>query len=243
MEYPINLYIESISVIGNLAGSILILKLLFGEGQELGGWDWARSLIVLGFYTLLEGFTISLLQPNMKRIVNQIQDGTFDFVLLKPIDSQFILSLRIFSPWGIPSVICGVSLIIFGLSMINWSLSLLLISYTIILFLCSLIILYSIWFIVSTFSIWFIRVWNANEVLRSVLVSGRYPISSYPPVLRTILTFVLPVAFLTTFPAEAILGQISYKILILAVIFSVLSFFASRIFWKFALRFYTSASS
>ena len=44
-----------------------------------------------------------------------------------------------------------------------------------ILKLSSIIILYSLWFLISTTSIWFVRVWNANEVLRSILVTGRYP--------------------------------------------------------------------
>ena len=77
------------------------------------------------------------------------------------------------------------------------------------------LILYSLWFLIAATSIWFVKTWNATEVLRALLASGRYPLNAYPPALRLLFTLVLPVLF----------------------------FAAARAFWLFALRFYTSASS
>jgi len=105
------------------------------------------------------------------------------------------------------------------------------------------IILYSVWFLIAASSIWFVKTWNATEVLRALLAAGRYPISAYPVILRFIFTLVLPVAFLTTFPAEAILGELKFNILFSGLILSSLFFIFSRLFWKFALKHYTSASS
>ena len=84
--------------------------------------------------------------------------------------------------------------------------------------LSSFLILYSLWFIIATTSIWFVRVWNANEVLRSTLVAGRFPICSYPIQIRKFLTFVLPIAFLTTVPAQAMLDVISIKLIITSIL-------------------------
>ena len=76
-----------------------------------------------------------------------------------------------------------------------------------------------------------------------VLVAGKYPVSSYPGVMRFIFTFVVPVAFMTTVPAETLLGQVKPVWLLGAAAFAATLFIGSRMFWKFALRFYTSASS
>jgi ABC-2 type transport system permease protein len=114
---------------------------------------------------------------------------------------------------------------------------------TSLLLLCSALILYSLWFVLAATSIWFVKVWNATEVLRSTLVAGRFPVSAYPPALRTLFTLVLPVAFLTTVPAEAILGTGTSQWLLASVVVAVVSLALSRWFWGFALRFYTSASS
>ncbi len=243
LEYQLNLVIEIISVVANLTGSIFILSLFYSPTTNLGGWSWHASLVVLGIYTILDGYTTSFLHPNLSRIVRHVQNGTLDFVLLKPINSQLWLSFRIFSPWGIPSILSGITLVIIGFinSQANFSIKSLLLS--ILMVLSSFIILYSLWFLIATTSIWFVRVWNANEVLRSTLVAGRYPISAYPESLRRIFTFILPIAFLTTVPAEAILNILSYRIAFLSLILAIAFLFISKRFWMFALKFYTSASS
>ena len=243
LEYKFNFLIETLSVFANLAGSIFLLSLFYSDSNELGGWNKLSSFIVLGVYIFLEGFTISFLQPNLNKIVRHVQNGTLDFILLKPIDTQFWLSARIINPWGFPSFISGIFLISYGVRAQNLTFNLIDILYFISLITSALIILYSLWFVIATTSIWFVKVWNANEVLKSILAAGRYPISAFPFFLRTILTFIIPIAFLTTIPAQSLLGFHSLAFTCLSFIFAITSFNLSRIFWLYAMRFYTSASS
>ena len=242
LEYPLNAVIELVSVFGNLAGSLFVLQLLFAGGSSLGGWSWNGALVVLGLYTLLDGITTCLLQPNLSRIVNHVQTWTLDYVLLKPIDSQFWLSTRTVSPWGLPAIGAALGLIAWASSRAGVpSPALLLLALA--LLLASLVILYSLWFVLAALSIWFVKVWNATEVLRQTLVAGRYPVSAYPPALRLVFTFVLPVAFLTTVPAEALLGRGSLAWAGGSLLAAILCFGGSRLLWLHAQRFYTSASS
>ena len=243
IEYRFNVFIEIFSVLGNLLGSLFTLSLFYGPDTNLGGWDFYSSIVVLGIYTLLDGFTTTFLQPNLSRIVRHVQNGTLDFILLKPINAQIWLSLRILSPWGFPSIFTGFVLIIIGLyySKVVFTYKLLFLSS--IMLTSSLIILYSLWFLIATTSIWFVRVWNANEVLRSTLVAGRYPIASYPNSIRKVFTFIVPIAFLTTIPAETMLNSVSTKWIVFSVLVSLICFYLTMVFWKFALRSYTSASS
>ena len=105
------------------------------------------------------------------------------------------------------------------------------------------LILYSLWFLIAATSIWFVKTWNATEVLRAVLASGRYPIAAYPAPLRLLFTLVIPVAFLTTVPAEVVLGRANAPMLWLGLGLAVGFFITARQFWLYALRHYTSASS
>ena len=98
LEYQLNVVIELIAVGLSLLGSLFMLSLFFGPGRELGGWSWHEALIVQGFYTVLDGMASTWLRPNLSSIVTHVREGTLDFVLLKPIDSQFWLSLRTISP-------------------------------------------------------------------------------------------------------------------------------------------------
>jgi ABC-2 type transport system permease protein len=249
LEYRANLLTELLAVAGNLAGSLLVLRLLMGQAHRLGGWSWDGALVVLGLYTLLDGFTSCLLQPNLSRIVSHVQNGTLDFVLLKPLDSQLWLSTRQLSPWGLPAGLAGLILIARGLAGSQTAGRLagagtpqaLLLGA--VLLLCAGAILYSLWFLLAGLSIWFVKVWNATEVLRSTLVAGRYPLQAYPAALRWLFTFLLPVAFLTTVPAEALLGRAQGHWVAGSLLAALLSLVGTRLFWQRALRHYTSASS
>jgi len=241
LEYRINFVLAALSSLGNLAGSLFSLFLFYRTGYTFQGWKWEEALIVLGVFTLLQGFSASFLSPNLNRIVSHVQEGTLDFVLLKPISSQFWLSTRTVSPWGMPDLLFGGILIGYagdrlGLGIGNYLLSTVPIAF-------GLATLYSLWFMLGATSIWFVKIYNVTEVLRGLLDAGRYPIVAYPAAYRFFFTFVIPVAFLTTIPAEAMLGRGELGWIVGAGGLAIALLFASRLFWLFALRFYTSASS
>ncbi|MFN7229554.1 MAG: ABC transporter permease [Synechococcaceae cyanobacterium] len=242
-EYGANFLVDLLAVLANLVGSLFLLGLFYGRGQGLGGWSWPEALVVLAFYTLLDGVASSLLQPNLSTIVKHVQDGTLDFVLLKPIDAQLWLSLRTVSPAGVPQLLGGLGLLGAALQQAGARPGAAELLLTGVLLTAGGLILYALWFLLATTSIWFVKTWNATEVLRSALTAGRYPVSAYPPLLRSLLTTVLPVAFMTTVPAQALLGQASGASVGFALLAAGLSLAISRAFWLYALRSYTSASS
>ena len=223
LEYQLNFLIELLAMLGTLLGSVFILSLFFTGGRQLGDWTWESALVIQGVYTFLDGLTNALLRPNLTEIVNYVREGTLDYVLLKPIDSQFWLSVKKFSFAGLPEIILGLYIVFWAAIKSGTSFSF----YSLFVFIISLsigfVILYSVWFLIAASSIWFVKTWNATEVLRALLAAGRYPISAYPVILRFIFTLVLPVAFLTTFPAEAILGELKFNILFFGIILSTLS--------------------
>jgi ABC-2 type transport system permease protein len=92
-------------------------------------------------------------------------------------------------------------------------------------------------------SIWFVKIHNVTEVLRGLLEAGRYPMIAYPTAFRFFFTFIVPVAFLTTVPAETMLGRGEFALTIGSAGLALGLFLFSTWFWRFALRFYTSASS
>jgi ABC-2 type transport system permease protein len=241
MEYRLNFLIASVSALGGMAGSLFALSLFYRGGSPLGGWPWEEALIVLGFFTLLQGVSASFLSANLSKIVSYVQMGTLDFVLLKPVDSQFWLSTRSFSLWGLPDLLLGIGLI--GMAGTRLNLGPLDYLAALLPLCCGLLTLYSLWFMLGATSIWFVKIYNVTEVLRKTLEAGRFPISAFPAAWRVFFTYVVPVAFMTTVPAETLLGRSSSPWLIGAFVLAVVSAFAARSFWHFALRFYTSASS
>jgi ABC-2 type transport system permease protein len=243
LEYQFNALVELVAMVANLAGSLLVLWLFYRQGVALGGWSWHAAQVVLGAYTALAGFTSTLLQPNLSRIVTQVQEGGLDFVLLKPVDSQFWLSLRTFSLAGLPELGVGLGLMLWAALQERRDIPLQVLLATAVVLGAAAMILYALWFALATTTIWFVKTWNATEVLRAALSAGRYPVSAYPPGLRLVFTLVLPVAFLTTVPAQVLLGRGSGYWIGASLAMAALAFTLCRAFWQFALRSYTSASS
>lgn len=241
LEYRLNFLIAALSSLGGLAGSLFSLFLFYRTGYTFQNWSWQQALIVLGVFTVLQGFSATFLAPNLSRIVRHIQQGTLDFVLLKPISSQFWLSAHTLSPWGLPDLLFGCVIILYAGSHLSLPVSAYLLSLVPIA--CGFLILYSLWFMLGAMSIWFVKIYNVTEVLRGLLEAGRFPMAAYPTAYRFFFTFIVPVAFLTTVPSEVILGRGEWIWTLGAGLLALFLFWASNAFWKFALRFYTSASS
>ncbi|MGD1853845.1 MAG: ABC transporter permease [Leptolyngbyaceae cyanobacterium] len=241
LEYRLNFVIATLSSLTALGGNLFGLFLFYRTGYEFQGWQWQEALVVLGVFTMLQGFAATFLSPNLNRIVKHVQEGTLDFVLLKPISSQFWLSARTISPWGFPDLVLGAVMVLYAGSQLGIGLS----NYLAALLplMLGFISLYSLWFMLGATSIWFVKIYNVTEVLRSFLEAGRFPIVAYPAAFRIFFTFVIPVAFLTTVPAQVFLNRIDYTWLAGSSLLAMGLFQISRWFWRFALRFYTSASS
>ena len=241
LEYRLNFVFAALSSLGGLAGSLFSLYLFYSKGYQFKGWRWEEALIVVGIFTFLEGFSNAFLATNLNRIVKHIQDGTLDFVLLKPINSQFWLSFNSFSLWGVPDLVFGLAIVFYAGNLLGVGIGAYFLSAIPMLF--GVVILYSLWFMLGSTSIWFTKIYNITEVLRGLIAAGRFPMGAYPAAYRFFFTFVVPVAFLTTVPAEALLGRGDPTWIAgggcLAVVLLILS---DRV-WRFALRFYTSASS
>lgn len=108
---------------------------------------------------------------------------------------------------------------------------------------CGVILLYALWFFTVTFSFWLVQVDTLDTLFYSVFETARYPVSFFKGLVRTALTFVFPVAFATTFPAEALLGAADLRLLLVGLGLSALALSGTHLFWNYAVRHYSSASS
>ena len=243
LEYKTNIIIDLMTGILSLFGSIFLLSIFFQDTENIAGWGFEQALIIQGIYTILNGITNTWFNPNLTEIVKHVREGTLDFVLLKPIDSQFFISLKKIAPSGILEIMLGFSLLLYCIKINQINLNLKFISLSLTTIICSIFILYSIWFTISTTTIWFVKTWNATEVLRSFLYIGRFPLNSFSFSVRLFFSIFIPIAFITTIPSEVFLGKAEIWKIFLEIFISGVFLLTSRKFWLFALKYYTSASS
>lgn len=244
MEYRANFVLAALSSAMSLAGALFVLWTLFRTGYQLGGWSWPEAMLVVAAYTILDGFQTTFLAPNRQQLTEAVREGTLDFVLIKPIDTQFWLSARQVRLWGVPNLLLGVGLLLFGWAHLEpgrapaWGLLAFVPAMAV-----GLTILYALGYILSTVTIWFVKMDNITVAMQSLLEAGRYPVAAYPAAYRVFFTFLLPVAFMTTVPAELVTGRAGWAALGGGALAAVALLLFARWFWIKALRSYTSASS
>ncbi|MEM1108772.1 MAG: ABC-2 family transporter protein [Planctomycetota bacterium] len=250
MEYRANFVLAALQSAGALGGAVFVLWSLFRTGYEVGGWTWPQALLVVAAYTILDGFQATVLAPNREQVGEMVREGNLDFVLLKPMDTQFWLSARKLRIWGVPNLLLGFGLAVFAVSRLDLTGGELgVLSFAGALFrfalpmLLGLVILYALGYILSTVTVWFVKMNNITLALQALLEAGRYPVSAYPHAYRVFFTFILPVAFMTTVPARFVFGDAGLSTLAAALAIAAFLLLFSRTFWRFALRHYTSASS
>ena len=244
MEYRANFILATLSSLASLGGALFALWALLRTEYAMAGWTFDQALIVVGIYTLLDGLQQTLLAPNRQQISEFVRQGTLDFVLIKPIDAQFWLSARKVSVWGVPNVFLGLGLIVYVASFrldpaATWPAYLRLLTPLT----AGVLIYYALGYLLSTLTIWFTKLSNVTHAMHALLEAGRYPIAAYPGAYRVFFTFVLPVAFMTTVPADALIGRGQTRWVLGGIAIAVVLLIAARLFWRYALRFYTSASS
>ena len=141
LEYKTNILIDLITAILSLIGSIFLLSIFFQNNGSIGDWKFEEALIIQGIYTILNGITNTWFNPNLSEIVKHIREGTLDFVLLKPIDSQFFISLKKINPSGFLEIMLGICLLLFCIKFNQINLNLSFLCLSLITMTCSICIL------------------------------------------------------------------------------------------------------
>lgn len=242
LEYRANFVTSVLSALLTAGGAIFGLLILTGDGQSVGGWSFREATVVVGLFTLVQGFIGGVLSPNLNKIAEAVRTGMMDFTLLKPIDTQFLVSSRNVNIFPLLNIGIGIAVIAWavqgipGVSPLGMVLGALLIA-------AALLIVYSIWFLLTTTAFWFVKVENVTELFNGVFRAGQFPVVVFPGWIKFVFTFIVPIAFITTVPAEAITGRVSPGSVLGAVVAALVLFAVARWMWSHAVGAYTSASS
>jgi ABC-2 type transport system permease protein len=81
------------------------------------------------------------------------------------------------------------------------------------------------------------------ELFEGIYQTGRWPVGVYPGWLRYSVTFLVPVAFAVTVPAQALTSRLQLQTFLISLAFMVVLFAFTRWFWRFGLRRYSGASA
>lgn len=217
------------------------LIILVSKTQVLAGYNLPQVLLFYLTFNFIDAAT-QMLFREVYRFRQQVVTGSFDLVLVKPVNSLFrallggtdLLDLITLFPFTI--FIFFIMSKISGITFIG-------VLFYLLLMLNALFIATSFHIMVLALCILTTEVDHAIMIYRDVISMGRFPIDIYREPLRSLVTFILPVGIMMTYPPKAFLGILSLWSIIIAFVIGFSLFSFSLFLWRYALRRYTSASS
>ncbi|HEY3991836.1 MAG TPA: ABC-2 family transporter protein [Ktedonobacteraceae bacterium] len=240
--YRANFFGQSLQAVFSLVSGLLGLAAVDVHGA-LNGWNAGQLLALLGIYQLVGGLISMLIQPGMRQFMGEIRLGTLDFTLLKPVDAQFLVSARRLELRRFGDVLLGLGVLLVALGELGTRLDWERVLGFVFTLGAGCALIYSFWLMLATCAFWLVRVDNILVIFQDLYVAGRWPTTIYPGWLRWSLTFLVPVTVATTIPTQALLGQLSWPLLLLVLLLTPCALILARWCWKRGLRQYTGASA
>ena len=233
---------------------ITLFKIIYSNVDFISGWTEPQYFAFMATGMLINAIIETFFMPNCANFSELIRTGNLDFVLLKPIDTQFLISCEKMQLAMVNQIVLALSLLGYALYQIGEPLSF----FQIVTYLTFLVIgvafFYSLMITLASMSVWMGRNQGLYDFWFYITVFARYPRSIYNgvdpdrleagEVLQTAFTFIIPILLVVTVPASVIAKSMdNWKFPAIALGTSLLGLVVSRRVFNTALRSYRSASS
>lgn len=212
---------------------LFFIYLMTVQIKSLGGYTPSQMLIFYLCFNIVDTLG-QMLFREVYRFRPLIISGGFDMVLVKPLSPliRALLGGPDFIDLGILMVLIFMLLLNSG---ITWGFVFLIIN--------SLLISAAFHILVLTMGVLTTSVDHLIMVYRDMTSLVRVPVDFYTQPLRFLITFIIPLGVMYTFPAKALMGLLNIQTLIFSFIGGFVALVVSVKFWQWSLKYYQSASS
>ena len=242
-QYRLDFVIEGLLALLWMGVTLVPVYVVFGTRAAVAGWTFPETLLVIGWFIALKGFLEGTIAPSLTNVIEHVRKGTLDFVLLKPVDAQLLVSLSKIEPWRAIDLLGAGAVFVYAFRQIGHSPTAAQVLLAAVLLLAALAVLYSIAILVVAIAFFAVRVDNLLYLFQSIFDVARWPSSVFRGTLAIVFTWVLPLALMTTYPALALLGRLSTATALGALAGTVVFTLVARLVWRLSIGKYTSASS
>lgn len=243
MTYRADFLLEGVLALLSLGLLLLPWMVLFDNREMVAGWQAHEALMVIAYFTGLRAVLDGLVSPSLVDLLEKIRNGAFDYVLLKPADAQALISTSRCEPWQIFNLLFAVGLAVYAFADRGYGPSAADVGLGVALFVSGLLAMYSLWLLCAAAGFWVVRLDNLTYLLSSIFDVARWPVHVFRGAWRFVFKFVIPVAVMTTYPAQALLGGLDAGTALATIGGALALVVVSRLVWRLAIRNYTSASS
>jgi ABC-2 type transport system permease protein len=245
MSFKANFLLWMVVEILWFCGQIVFFSIIFGNVDHIGDWTKWEVVLLVGTHQIIAQLFQAFFFVNVANIPELVRTGRLDSLLVLPIDSQFAVSTKQFALDSIVNAALGGGVVCVSLSQLGFVPN----PMSILLYLTALgfgvAVHYSIMLALAAVSFWIVRAQGLVYGYFNFLNIARYPDVIFPRLFRLIFGWVIPVVIIANIPARLLIKSFGqpFPLMLHLVVASTIVFWLSRVFWRFALRHYSSASS
>lgn len=245
LAYRANFLISLLHSFLNLAVGVAGVLVLFGQVQAINGWDLRATLALLGVYLTVAALRGLFLGPSLDALAGmdgEVWSGRLDFTLLRPVDTQFLASVRHWRLFALTDLLLGLGVLGAALAQPGSALTPARLAAFALTSAAGMTVLYALLLAFAGLIFWspgFLFTWLFDGIFQM----ARYPVGVYPGWLRLVLTWVIPVGLMTTVPAQALTGDLPPGLLAGSTGLAAALLAAASALFRAGLRRYASASS
>jgi len=250
MTFRSNFLIECVTSFSWMAMNLGYYLLIYQFTSSIADWSRHEFFIFLATTLFINSIVQALFMPNCEEFSELIRTGGLDFALLKPIDTQFLISLNKINWSSLANFIFAVVLLgfsVWNLPVMPGVLQFLLYPFYVA---CGVAILYSLMISLAATSVWLGRNQTLYDFWFYITNFSRYPMEIYRgPVgspLQWVFTFIIPVLVVVNVPARLMAKPLdvqNWPLVAFGLLAAAGSLWASRWVFKRAMKSYRSASS
>jgi ABC-2 type transport system permease protein len=243
LTYRVDMIIEIFSDLLFQAVNLVFILVVFGHTQLLSGWSRDEIIFIYGFFLVpfaIFGAFFNIWDFNERYIVK----GEMDRILTRPVHSLFQIILERMELESLFGVFTGIGVMIYAGSNLDLSFSWYDPIVFVVMVLGGAFVYAGIFVLLASISFWSDSPTSIMPMMYNIGNYGRYPVDIYNKVIRFILTWILPFAFVGVYPSAYFLGREDwYGYAFLTPVIGIVFFGFSIFMWNIGVTKYRGAGN
>jgi ABC-2 type transport system permease protein len=226
-------------------GQVVFIEVLFQYVNQIGDWTKWHVVALVGTHQLIGQLFQAFFYVNLANLPELVRTGKLDLMLVLPVDAQFAVSTRQFGLDNVVNAFVGVAIVIFALTKLHVTPGPVQIALFGLAVVLGIAVHYCIMCTLSAASFWIVRSQGLVYGYFNIFNVARYPDVVFHGLFKVIFSFIIPVLLVANVPTRLITGHIDSPLRSILTLLGATAFIVTftRLFWKSALRRYSSASS
>ena len=223
---------------------LTFIAVLYLHTDEIGTWTKWQVVMLIGASHFIQQTFQAFFLVNCTNLSELVRTGKFDFLLLLPVNTRFVVSLRQVDLGAFVNAASGVAVMIYAARQLHLTPTILHVLGFVVLCVAGILIHYSLMFLLAAISFWTVRAQGIVWGYYNLFNIARMPDEAFHGVFRALFSFVVPMLLVSNVPVRLLADKLSSPVpLLLLMLMSVACFAVSELGWRASIRRYTSASS